>query len=111
MKNPMDLLIITTAGKRDSKEWEAEMLPFLLSTDPHQNHYSSLANVTVDSWNNIKKYQDITNTFIIFDEDRVIGYGAWSKAFIKMAKANKWVMLSATPGDDWKDYISVFIAN
>lgn len=111
MRNPMDLLIITTARKRDSKEWEAELLPFLLSPDPSQNHYSSLANVIIDSWNNIKKYKDVTNSFIIFDEDRVVGKGAWAKTFVKMAKANKWILLSATPGDTWSDYISVFIAN
>ena len=109
MKNPMDLLIITTARKRDSLEWEDELLPFLLSPDPSQCHYS--IRVIIDSWNNIKKYKDVINTFIIFDEDRVVGHGAWSKAFIKMAKANRWILLSATPGDAWKDYISVFIAN
>ena len=110
MRNPMDLLIITTARKRDSREWEEELGLFLLSPDPNYNHYSSL-NVTIDSWNNIKKYQDVTNTFVIFDEDRVVGKGAWAKSFIKIAKANKWILLSATPGDTWSDYISVFIAN
>lgn len=110
MKNPMNLLIITTARKRDSLEWEDELLPFLLSPDPKVSQYPSIT-VVIDSWNNIKKYQDVSNTFIIFDEDRVVGHGAWSKAFIKMAKVNRWVLLSATPGDTWKDYISVFIAN
>lgn len=108
MKSPKPLLIITTARKRDSLEWEDEMLPFLLTTDP-DNKNSFL--VTVDSWNNIKKYQDIVGYFIIFDEDRVVGDGAWVKAFLKMAKHNEWVILSATPGDAWKDYIPVFIAN
>lgn len=110
MKNPKNLLIITTARKRDSREWEGELVPFLLSTDPKNNSYP-LISVVVDSWNNIKKYKDVVDSFVIFDEDRVVGHGTWSKIFIKIAKANEWILLSATPGDTWKDYISVFIAN
>ena len=103
MKKPKDLYIITTAKKRDSKEWEAECVPFLL------NSYD--INVVVDSWNNIKKYQKVYNAFFIFDEQRVVGKGAWVKAFWKIANKNNWVLLSATPGDSWSDYIPVFIAN
>lgn len=104
-----DLYIITTARKRDTKEWEGDMCPFLLSTDPTINLYSN--KVVVDSWNNIQKYKDITNAFFIFDEQRVIGKGQWVKSFLKIAKNNKWILLSATPGDTWSDYIPVFIAN
>ena len=99
MKNPKDLYIITTARKRDTQEWEAEYAPFMLS------------NVIVDSWNNIKKYVDVKDSFFIFDEQRVVGYGTWSKSFIKIAKQNDWILLTATPGDTWLDYIPVFIAN
>lgn len=109
MKHPKDLYIITTAMKRDSLEWEQEMAPFLLSTDPEGNHYKNT--VVVDSWNNIGKYKNVTGAFFIFDEQRVVGYGAWSKAFIKISQSNEWVLLSATPGDTWSDYIPVFIAN
>ena len=109
MKNPKDLYIITTAAKRDKKEWELEMNPFLLFRDKEKcvNHIS----IVVDSWNNIAKYVDIENAFFIFDEQRVVGSGTWSKSFIKIAKKNHWLLLTATPGDVWSDYIPVFIAN
>lgn len=109
MKNPKDLYIITTARKRDLCEWEEEMAHFLLSTDECVNLYSN--EVVVDSWNNIAKYKDVKNAFFIFDEQRVVGYGAWTKNFLKIAKSNEWILLSATPGDSWKDYMPVFIAN
>ena len=110
MKNPKDLYIITTARKRDTLEWEGELAPFLLTTHTEDFFYYN-HKVVVDSWNNIGKYKDITGAFFIFDEQRVIGYGAWTKAFLKIAKANDWILLSATPGDKWEDYIPVFIAN
>lgn len=109
MKSPKDLYIITTARKRDTMEWEEEMLPFLLSTK-RENSISKIL-VTIDSWNNIKKYVDINNAFFIFDEQRVIGNGTWTKSFLKICKRNNWILLSATPGDKWEDYIPVFIAN
>jgi hypothetical protein len=110
MKKPKDLYIITTAQKRDSLEWESELVPFLLYTETDKNSYYG-NKVVIDSWNNIKKYTDIRNAFFIFDEQRVCGYGAWTKAFIKITKSNDWILLSATPGDKWEDYIPVFIAN
>ena len=110
MKNPpKDLYIITTAHKRDILEWEGELTHFLLSTNQESNLYHN--KVVVDSWNNIGKYVDITDAFFIFDEQRVIGSGAWVKAFLKITKCNDWVLLSATPGDTWQDYIPVFLAN
>ena len=106
---PQDLYIITTARKRDDLEWEGELTKFLLSTNPKVSSYCN--KVVIDSWNNIKKYEKVQNAFFIFDEQRVVGYGTWSKTFIKIAKSNKWILLSATPGDRWEDYIPVFIAN
>lgn len=109
MTNPRDLYIITTARKRDTMEWESELSNFYLSTNPEKSIYKN--KVVVDSWNNIKKYVDIKDAFFIFDEQRVVGYGVWTKSFLKIASKNRWILLSATPGDTWMDYVPVFIAN
>ena len=111
MTKPIDLYIITTARKRDQGEWEDELNPFLLSTKKEHNLYSDKMTVTVDSWNNIRKYADVCNAFFIFDEQKAIGAGPWAKAFIKIAKHNQWILMSATPGDVWTDYVPTFIAN
>lgn len=109
MKNPKDLYIITTARKRDTLEWDAELPIFRMSRNKDCNLYKQ--KIIIDSWNNIKKYSDIKDSFFIFDEQRVIGSGAWVKAFLKITKSNQWILLSATPGDSWSDYIPAFIAN
>lgn len=111
MKKSQDLYIITTAMKRDSHEWDSELANYRMSTNTELNTLYPGQSIVVDSWNNIKKYADITGAFFIFDEDRVCGSGAWVKAFLKIAKHNHWIILSATPGDTWSDYIPVFIAN
>lgn len=97
----VDLYIITTARKRDTLEWEREF------------EFLDLSNIqiTVDSWNNIKKYTDVKYSFFIFDEQRVIGSGIWVRSFLKITKNNEWILLTATPGDTWLDYIPVFLAN
>ncbi len=111
MPLPKDLYIITTARKRDTLEWEKELIPFLLKRGSAEENDASGVRVIIDSWNNIKKYSDVSGSFFIFDEQRVVGSGAWVKSFIKISKTNEWLLLTATPGDSWMDYIPVFIAN
>lgn len=107
--SPPDLYIITTAKKRNSCEWEKDLSCFLLSPDPKVNIYNHT--IKIDSWNNIKKYINVKDAQFIFDEQRLVGSGAWVKSFYKIARNNEWILLSATPGDTWSDYIPVFVAN
>ena len=110
MKNPQDLYIITTAKKRDSKEWLGELANFALYPDKNGN--TRFGNkIIVDSWNNIKKYQDIKDSFFLLDEQRLVSYGEWTKSFLKISKSNRWILLTATPGDSYIEYLPVFLAN
>lgn len=110
MTSPKDLYIITTAKKRDSLEWEAELPYFHLTNDPALTIYPDMK-IVIDSWNNIQKYKNVYGAFFVFDEQRVVGKGAWVKTFLNIARKNQWILLSATPGDKWEDYRPVFIAN
>lgn len=101
MKNPKPLYVITTPRKRDDLDWLEEASNFGITKDI----------LTVDSWHNIGKYKEVKDSFFIFDEQKVVGYGSWVKSFLKIVKANNWVLLTATPGDTWMDYLPVFIAN
>lgn len=97
--NVTPVYVITTPKKRDSGDWPAEaaLVPMHLHT--------------VDSWNSIQKYENVQNAIFIFDETKITGYGSWAYSFIKIAKNNQWILLSATPGDSFMEYASLFVAN
>lgn len=107
MQSPKDVYIFTTAKKRDTFEWDEEFAYFGMGREPNEHG----VRVYVDSWNNISNYEDVKDAFIIFDEQRLVGAGAWVKTFLKLSTANQWIILSATPGDSWIEYAPVFIAN
>lgn len=96
-----DLYVVTTPAKRDAMEWEGDSAKLGQYLPPER----------VVSWNKIKDFEYLESAFVVFDEQRVSGSGKWVKSFLKIAKRNDWILLSATPGDVWIDWLPLFIAN
>lgn len=96
-----DLYVVTTPAKRDAMEWEGDSAKLGQYLPPER----------VVSWNKIKDFEYLESAFVVFDEQRVSGSGKWVKSFLKIAKSNDWILLSATPGDVWIDWLPLFIAN
>ena len=76
-ETPKDIYIITTAKKRDSLEWDAEVAYFCLP---------DTIKVTIDSWNNIHKYKKVFGAVFIFDEQRTTSGKKWAKDFIRISR-------------------------
>lgn len=109
MRTPRDIYVITTARKRDTMDWQTDAAK--MSIGKERDASIEAIQLTVDSWNNIEKYKDVKDAFFIFDEQRAIGKGKWGTTFVRIAKKNQFIMLTATPGDTWLDYIPLFLAN
>lgn len=109
-----NIVIVTTASKAKSGDMEREAELW-----NGKDWVNSRKSFTVLSWHKLAKFvltlrnMPLTDFAFAFDEvQKSKGYSSgMGKAFLKIcSKCKTWTGYTATPGDQWKDYIAYFTA-
>ena len=78
----LPIVVITTAKKRDSLDWDREFAAKSISRDMDGKD-GTIAPLIIDSWNNLSKYVDLVDCFFIFDDRKNT---RWHKADIRTGR-------------------------